>query len=105
MAADDLSPGDAGIPAAGTCPRCGSDLLYVESLLVRQETRIASVETQTIDHPDETWVFPVLSDDTDALVTERVSAHLSCAGVDCAYVFDSPFLGEPDDTQPSGDAC
>ena len=82
--------------ASGTCPVCGSDLLYVESLLVRQETRIAGVASEEFPDVGETWLFPILTDEKDSLVTERMSAYLSCSSMSCEYVFDSPLLGEPE---------
>lgn len=81
----------------GKCPLCGSDLLYSEMLLVRQETRVASLVTEEFPEVGEVWTIPLLTGESDALVTERLTAVLSCSGVACEYVFDTPFLGEPED--------
>lgn len=76
---------------------CGSDLLYSEVLLVRQDTRVASIVREEFPQFGEVWSIPLVTGESDAMVTERISAVLSCSGMDCPFVFDTPFLGEPED--------
>ena len=91
-----LSPEPRG---DGSCPVCDGPLLLVENLLVRKETLLAGVEKET--DGDTTFYYPQVTDASDEIVTETISQFISCASLECQFVFRASAahgtgLGDPE---------